>query len=246
MRNNYGFTMAEVLITLGIIGVVAAMTLPGLVAAYRDKVYTAQSKKAYSAVLNAINMAKAAEGLSDYTGIYDTSTTSDITARKILKYMKVTKYCGNTAGCWAKKTKYQSRTNNGSGSVAVSNYFSNTSWAKAVLADGSTIGFVLYKKQDPGNTPGGWGGIGDNCLTQFNNRVRDENGNYTGEIRTSTGNQCGQIIFDSNGDKGPNQLGADTFSFVVKSNKIVQYQGSFYDVLSGGILRYENYSEGSF
>ena len=246
MRNNYGFTMAEVLITLGIIGVVAAITLPGLVAAYKDKVYIAQAKKAYSTVMNAINMAKAEEGLSDYTGIYDTSTTSDVTARKILKFMKVTKYCGNTAGCWAKKTKYQYRTNNGRGSVAVLNYFGSTSWAKAVLADGSTIGFYLYEKKDPGNTPGASGVIGDNCLTQFNNRVIDENGNYTGEIRITTDNRCGQIIFDSNGEKGPNQFGADTFSFIVRSNKIVQYAGKFYDVLSRDILIYENYSEGSF
>lgn len=33
-----GFTLAEVLITLGIIGVVAAMTLPGLIAKHRKTV----------------------------------------------------------------------------------------------------------------------------------------------------------------------------------------------------------------
>ena len=35
--NRPGFTLAEVLITLGIIGVVAAMTLPGLVQNYQKK-----------------------------------------------------------------------------------------------------------------------------------------------------------------------------------------------------------------
>lgn len=35
--NNKGFTLAEVLITLGIIGVVAAMTLPTLVNNNRNK-----------------------------------------------------------------------------------------------------------------------------------------------------------------------------------------------------------------
>ena len=34
-----GFTLAEVLITLGIIGVVAAMTLPGLIAKHRKNGY---------------------------------------------------------------------------------------------------------------------------------------------------------------------------------------------------------------
>ena len=32
------FTLAEVLITLGIIGVVAAMTIPSLINAYRERV----------------------------------------------------------------------------------------------------------------------------------------------------------------------------------------------------------------
>ena len=40
-----GFTLAEVLITLGIIGIVAAMTLPALVGKYKDKVLVTQVKK---------------------------------------------------------------------------------------------------------------------------------------------------------------------------------------------------------
>ena len=42
------FTLAEVLITLGIIGVVAAMTLPTLVANYKKQVYVTQLKKSVS------------------------------------------------------------------------------------------------------------------------------------------------------------------------------------------------------
>ena len=37
MRKN-GFTLAEVLITIGIIGVVAAMTMPSLVVIHHEKV----------------------------------------------------------------------------------------------------------------------------------------------------------------------------------------------------------------
>ena len=42
------FTLAEVLITLGIIGVVAAMTIPTLIANYKDKALESQFKKSYS------------------------------------------------------------------------------------------------------------------------------------------------------------------------------------------------------
>ena len=43
------FTLAEVLVTLGIIGVVAAMTLPALVQNYKEKATVTQLKKVYSA-----------------------------------------------------------------------------------------------------------------------------------------------------------------------------------------------------
>jgi prepilin-type N-terminal cleavage/methylation domain-containing protein len=43
-----GFTLAEVLITLGIIGVVAALTIPALVASYQEKVLKTQFKKLYA------------------------------------------------------------------------------------------------------------------------------------------------------------------------------------------------------
>ena len=42
-----GFTLAEVLITLGIIGVVAAMTIPVLIANTRSAKYRSQFKKLY-------------------------------------------------------------------------------------------------------------------------------------------------------------------------------------------------------
>ena len=52
-RNN-GFTLAEVLITLGIIGVVAALTIPTLVANYQKKVTVTKVKKVYVTLNNAL------------------------------------------------------------------------------------------------------------------------------------------------------------------------------------------------
>ncbi len=53
-RKRPAFTLAEVLITLGIIGVVAAMTMPTLVSHYRHKVLETQFKKAYSTLSQAV------------------------------------------------------------------------------------------------------------------------------------------------------------------------------------------------
>ena len=50
------FTLADVLITLGIIGVVAAMTIPSLVTNYKGKVAATQLKKGYSTISQALLM----------------------------------------------------------------------------------------------------------------------------------------------------------------------------------------------
>lgn len=52
------FTLAEVLITLGIIGVVAALTLPAISASYRKKEAEVRTKKFYSTIQQAIIMAE--------------------------------------------------------------------------------------------------------------------------------------------------------------------------------------------
>jgi prepilin-type N-terminal cleavage/methylation domain-containing protein len=50
------FTLAEVLITLGIIGIVAALTMPSLVADYKKKVAITRLKKFYSVHMQSYNM----------------------------------------------------------------------------------------------------------------------------------------------------------------------------------------------
>ena len=60
------FTLAEVLITLGIIGVVAALTLPTLIQNHQKQVYVTQLKKAYSTLNNAINKMAVDEGVVDW------------------------------------------------------------------------------------------------------------------------------------------------------------------------------------
>lgn len=53
-----GFTLAEVLITLGIIGIVAAITLPTLMTNYKKKATATRVKKAYAEVLQAIKLSE--------------------------------------------------------------------------------------------------------------------------------------------------------------------------------------------
>lgn len=56
------FTLAEVLITLGIIGIVAAITLPAVINKIEDKQFKSAFKKQYSAVSQAMLKVYADEG----------------------------------------------------------------------------------------------------------------------------------------------------------------------------------------
>ena len=61
------FTLAEVLITLGIIGVVAAMTMPTTIAKFQHKALETAFKKTYSSLMQAMIYAEP-ELIFDITG----------------------------------------------------------------------------------------------------------------------------------------------------------------------------------
>ena len=65
-KKQAAFTLAEVLITLGIIGVVAALTLPALLVKTKTSEYSARLKKFYSAMNQAIKMSELDNGPCEY------------------------------------------------------------------------------------------------------------------------------------------------------------------------------------
>lgn len=62
MKSRDGFTLAEVLITLGIIGVVAAMTLPVLIQNHKKTEASSRLKKFYSSISQAVVLSEAENG----------------------------------------------------------------------------------------------------------------------------------------------------------------------------------------
>ncbi len=48
-----GFTLAEVLITLGIVGIVAVLTIPSVMKNYKNRLYTSQLEKVYAQIVDA-------------------------------------------------------------------------------------------------------------------------------------------------------------------------------------------------
>ena len=64
INENIGFSLSEVLITLGIIGVVAALTIPNIIKNYQKHKTINRLKTTYSTLNNALEMAKT---ITDWT-----------------------------------------------------------------------------------------------------------------------------------------------------------------------------------
>lgn len=94
-RSFLGFTLAEVLITLGIIGVIAALTIPTLIKNSQTTALKSQFKKFY-AVYEAATKTIAQDYGGDYTGINIITYVSELQKR-----LNITKVCTSGAnGCW--------------------------------------------------------------------------------------------------------------------------------------------------
>ena len=66
MKRSYGFTLAEVLITLAIIGVVAALSIPAVISNSQQQEFKTGLRKAVSVLNSAITMNMALDGESPY------------------------------------------------------------------------------------------------------------------------------------------------------------------------------------
>lgn len=112
---NKAFTLSETLITLGIIGVVAALTMPAVITNYQKKQTSAQLKKAYSTFAQALVQAQYEFGdASSWTVTEPSSSYEDNLAyfeTYWKPYIKTIKVCKTMNECGYDITGYASLSN---------------------------------------------------------------------------------------------------------------------------------------
>ena len=93
MRKSLGFTLAEVLITLAIIGVVAAMTIPSVIVNTNQQEFKTGLKKAVSVLNQAITMNVALENITpaDVTEVSKTTNDTNSLMSYLAKRLNVIK-----------------------------------------------------------------------------------------------------------------------------------------------------------
>ena len=143
-----GFTLAEVLITLGIIGVVAALTMPALIANYQKKQTVAQLKEVYSILTQAVSRSVLDNGELQYWNWSEVSsnnsTSRSFAEMYILPYLSgVQKNKGDTK-IWTKL--------DGTYDSSASYEYTRVQY---MLSNGALISFIgrYYSPENAGNYP---------------------------------------------------------------------------------------------
>ena len=94
-----GFTLSEILITLGIIGVVAAITMPSIIQHFQKQKTVNSLKKMYSALW------QAAQNYQAKNNVYFTDFDTSLSAKDFMEEyfnpsLKILKTCDSAQTCW--------------------------------------------------------------------------------------------------------------------------------------------------
>ena len=102
-----GFTLAEVLLTLGIIGVVSALTIPTFVRNHQKQVFVTQLKKVYSELAQAADSALVENNAISLNETKFNGNNSNATKEFFNSYLKIVKTCtDDKTPCFAESYKY--------------------------------------------------------------------------------------------------------------------------------------------
>ena len=224
-KRKFAFTLAEVLITLGIIGVVAALTIPNLIQNYQKKQWVAGLQKGYATLNQVFKTAMAEDMVDDVTqtelwqsipvneyGNRDFAPGKDYSSfvEYLKKYLKVTKFCNPTGDplndpCF------------GISYVNLDGSEQDELYIKAIrLKIYTADGMVYYLRE-----------------------LRDVN------MKAFGGMLSGSIDIDINGDAGPNQIGRDFFPVILLKNGSVIFPGTkvwaeIPEDIMGGTMHWSN------
>ena len=199
-KNTKGFTLAEVLITLAIIGVVAALTIPTLIQNYQERAWGTASEVFQRKLGEALRVMNVQGTLAGYT-------TTEAFVDELSKHIKITRICDNDdiTTCFADKVTWDGEEVEMS-KIKTSKNFGKDDWntnTVAVQFANGVNGVIAYNptetcKQDP----------------------------YSNQI---TGTSCLAILYDVDGVKNPNTQSKDlkqiNVSSLGESNCVLQLDG---------------------
>lgn len=188
VRQCIGFTVAEVLIVLGVIGIIANMVMPTLISGVDNRRFRSGAMTALKLVSTAVNQMAYENGgvlwdRSDSNG-YNRSLEMLNSFGEHLKYLKT-----GYENIYKEPIYYYN--SSASSSMNIPGY-----WHSAFLSNGM---FIRYMD---------WGGASPTC---------DHTATSLTGFAGSLSNLCGGVQIDTNGVKPPNMIGKDVIFFWIQN-----------------------------
>ena len=185
MSKKFGFTLAEVLITLGIIGVVASMTIPTLIQNYNTRVWNTGAKVFERKLEEALKTMNTQQTLAGHT-------TTESFVEELSKHFKTNKICQNDEllDCFSETVYW------GGGEatpeevdmndIKKAKNFGQDDWDTNIVS-------VLFAN-------------GVSAMIAYNPTASCTQDPYSNQI---TGSDCLAILYDTSANKNPNTSGKD-------------------------------------
>lgn len=213
-KKKSAFTLAEVLIVIGIVGIVAVLTLSTFLKNTGNMENVSAFKKGYSSLQKTTEMLIAENGsIVDSLSTLSSNSDHEGLANLFMAKMKIATNCGTASskgtGCLAPTVIFLVR----GPEVNTASYFVSTSsnYSAFITQDGISYIFQLYRKA---------------CDSRQAYPVDD--------ITSPLYNTCGELWIDVNGgNKGPHMVGRDIFGFYLTSRGIIPL-GAYPDGWKGG------------
>ena len=215
MKRKTGFTLAEILIILAIIGIVAAITLPSLLVNVNEKAWDAQKKALHARLAQAIGQMNTLGGYGTYTADAEGTATADTAAESFIldalsKVYKINNVCGpdklSSCGIPSKIT-----TLNGEAEITFPTKISelNEKLVNGGHANGED-GDVADTKAAAFETVNG------ESIAVFYNPLCSSDTSANHYVQNK---MCVNFVYDLNGAEGPNQVGKDVGFITALYNK---------------------------
>ncbi len=215
MKKFRGFTLAEVLITLAIIGIVAAITLPSLLVNVNEKAWDAQKKALHARLAQAIGQMNSLGGYGTYTEGEDGTVTEDTAAESFIldalsKVYKINNVCGpdklSSCGIPSKITTLDA--------VSEINFPTKMKELNAKLLNG--YHFTGEDGDMTDTKAAAFETVNGESIAVFYNPLcsSDATANHYAQNK-----MCANFVYDLNGSEGPNQVGKDVGFITAFYNK---------------------------
>ena len=217
---QYAFTLAEVMIVLAIIGIVAAIVLPSFMQDMAERINSHRQANIAQKITKSVEL-MVVNG--DYQGIYNTEQFVD----KLSKYLKIAKRCDSEhiADCWptskiktSKGEEYSVENARTSKDLHIISG-NTTDNVGLILADGATLIMTFNPNAAAPSAEGGF--------VPSKMELPVGGGKTEGFAYTSNATNAIDFVMDVNGATGPNQEAGEDNYYDIRSFKVASFSNNY-------------------